>query len=532
MTEKLTIKTIRSATPPKTFSGGVVVCFAAAGEKLFGVGAQLFEKTGLSWERQTKAADFSGKKKQVMSMLAPPDLECDRLLVLGTGPALADSGEQDAEGQGAGPEKREEAEKTADGPDAGAPDWAGWGGVLYGIIRKTGTQKALVCLDSPSITPQIAAQIVAGMHLRHYSFDKYKSVSGDEEGREEADKPLAVSLLVNDKTATDKHVKRAMARVQGTLLARDLQNEPPNVLGPVEFAKIARSLTLDGVDVEIYTPAELKSLGMNAMLSVAQGSARPARLVVMRWEGGKKDQAPIAFVGKGVVFDTGGISIKPAASMQDMKGDMGGAAAVTGLMNSLALRKARVNAIGVIGLVENMPGGNAYRPGDIIRAMSGTTIEVINTDAEGRLVLADALWYTQDRFKPKFMIDLATLTGAIMVALGQDHAGLFSNDDELAGRLAAAGAQTGEKLWRMPLGKAYDKMIKSRFADIKNTGGRYGGAITAAQFLARFVNDVPWAHLDIAGTGFSSPSTDTNKSWASGFGVAVLDQLVSDHYED
>jgi leucyl aminopeptidase len=275
----------------------------------------------------------------------------------------------------------------------------------------------------------------------------------------------------------------------------------------------------------------MRKLGMNALLCVSQGSARPPRLVVMQWKGGKKAGAPLAFVGKGVVFDTGGISIKPAASMEDMKGDMGGAAAVTGLMLTLATRKAPVNAVGVIGLVENMPSDRSVRPGDIVKAMSGTTIEVINTDAEGRLVLADALWYTQDRFKPKFMIDLATLTGAIGVALGQDNAGLFSNSDELATKLLAAGLASGEKVWRMPMGPAYDKMIESRFADIKNSAGRQAGSITAAQFLHRFVNDVPWAHLDIAGTAFGTNSNEINTSWAPGFGVALLDRLIRDNFE-
>ena len=261
------------------------------------------------------------------------------------------------------------------------------------------------------------------------------------------------------------------------------------------------------------------------------GSDRPARLVVMQWRGGEAGAAPLAFVGKGVVFDTGGISIKPAASMEDMKGDMGGAAAVTGLMHALAARKAPVNVVGVIGLVENMPSGRSVRPGDIVKAMSGTTIEVINTDAEGRLVLADALWYTQDRFKPRFMINLATLTGAIVVALGHEHAGLFSNNDELAIQLLNAGLNANEKLWRMPLSPAYDKMIESKFADIRNSVGRPAGSITAAQFLQRFVNDVPWAHLDIAGTAFGASSTEVNASWAPGFGVALLDRLVRDYYQ-
>jgi leucyl aminopeptidase len=251
----------------------------------------------------------------------------------------------------------------------------------------------------------------------------------------------------------------------------------------------------------------------------------------MQWRGGKADTAPLAFVGKGVVFDTGGISIKPAASMEDMKGDMGGAAAVTGLMLALASRKAPVNVVGVIGLVENMPSGNAVRPGDIVKAMSGTTIEVINTDAEGRLVLADALWYTQDRFKPRFMINLATLTGAIIVALGHEHAGLFSNNDELSIQLLNAGLTANEKLWRMPLAPAYDKMIESKFADIRNSVGRPAGSITAAQFLQRFVNNVPWAHLDIAGTAFGAGTSEINTSWAPGFGVALLDRLVRDYYQ-
>jgi leucyl aminopeptidase len=252
----------------------------------------------------------------------------------------------------------------------------------------------------------------------------------------------------------------------------------------------------------------------------------------MRWNGADAASQPVAFIGKGVTFDTGGISIKPAAGMEDMKGDMGGAACVTGLMHALAARKAKVNAIGVIGCVENMPDGAAQRPGDIVTSLSGQTIEIINTDAEGRLVLADVLWYTKERFKPRFMVDLATLTGAILVALGQDYAGLFSNDDELAQRLSAVGQTTGEKVWRMPLGPEYDKLIDSKFADMKNTGGRNAGSITAAQFLQRYVDKTPWAHLDVAGTAMSSPSNDINRSWASGWGVRLLNQLVADHYED
>ena len=275
----------------------------------------------------------------------------------------------------------------------------------------------------------------------------------------------------------------------------------------------------------------MRKLRMGALLGVGQGSREDSRLVVMRWNGGAKGTAPLAFIGKGVCFDTGGISIKPAASMEDMKGDMAGAACVVGLMHALAGRKAKVNTIGAIGLVENMPDGNAQRPGDIVTSMSGQTIEIINTDAEGRLVLADVVHYVNTKFKPKFMVDLATLTGAIIVALGQEHAGMFSNDDKLSARLSQAGLDTGERVWRMPLAPEYDKLIDSKFADMKNTGGRFGGAITAAQFIQRFVGKTPWAHLDIAGTGFALPASDINKSWGSGWGVRLLDRLVEEHYE-
>jgi len=275
----------------------------------------------------------------------------------------------------------------------------------------------------------------------------------------------------------------------------------------------------------------MNKLGMNALLGVGQGSAHESRAVVMRWNGGGKGADPVAFIGKGVCFDTGGVSIKPAGNMEDMKGDMAGAACVVGLMHALAARKAKVNAVGAIGIVENMPDGKAQRPGDIVTTMSGQTIEIINTDAEGRLVLADVLHYVNKRFKPSFMIDLATLTGAIVVALGHEYAGLFANDDKLAERLLDAGIATGERVWRMPLDPEYDKKIDSKFADMKNVGGRDGGAITAAQLLQRFVDKTPWAHLDIAGTGMGSPQTDVNKSWGSGFGVRLLDRLVAEYYE-
>jgi leucyl aminopeptidase len=318
---------------------------------------------------------------------------------------------------------------------------------------------------------------------------------------------------------------------QGVVMARDLINEPANVLFPEEFARRASGLKKLGVGVEVLDTKAMTKLGMNALLGVGQGSRKDSRVVIMRWNGGRKADAPVAFIGKGVCFDTGGISIKPASGMEDMKGDMAGAACVVGLMHTLAARKAKVNAIGAIGLVENMPDGNAQRPGDIVKTMNGQTIEIINTDAEGRLVLADVLHYVNTKHKPKCMIDLATLTGAIIVALGQEYAGMFSNDDQLCDRLTKAGTATMERVWRMPLGPEYDKQIDSKFADMKNTGGRFGGSITAAQLLARFVEKTPWVHLDIAGTALGSPQNDINKSWSSGWGVRLLNQLVEDHYE-
>jgi leucyl aminopeptidase len=366
------------------------------------------------------------------------------------------------------------------------------------------------------------------VRLRAYKFDRYKTKKKD---GEETALRVGVSVAVGDVGAARKAFAPDSHIVDGVLMARELVNEPPNVLFPVEFARRAGRLRGVGVNVEVLDVKAMKKLGMGALLGVAQGSTQPGRLVIMRWNGGKRGDRPVAFVGKGVCFDTGGISIKSAGSMEDMKGDMGGAACVVGLMHALAARKAKVNVVGAIGLVENMPDGNAQRPGDIVTSMSGQTIEIINTDAEGRLVLADVLWYVARKFKPKFMVDLATLTGAIMVALGTEYAGLFSNHDELAERLTTVGTATGERVWRMPLGPEYDKQIDSQFADMKNTGNRHGGSITAAQFLQRFVDNTPWAHLDIAGTAMGAPKTEINQSWGSGFGVRLLDRLVAEYYE-
>lgn len=449
-------------------------------------------------KRAAQVNGFKGKSGKVLDILAPEGLKASRLLVVGIGKAgeLTDK------------------------------DVLKFGGTIGG---KLGTGAVTIVADLPSgaMNAEQAVLIGTGLRLRGYAFDRYKTKKKDDE-----EKPSSnVSIAVADVAAAKRAFLPGNHIVDGVIIARDLVNEPPNILYPEEFARRATQLRKLGVEVEVLDVKAMTKLGMGALLGVGQGSVRPSRMVVMRWNGGKATEKPVAFIGKGVCFDTGGISIKPAGSMEDMKGDMGGAACVVGLMHALAARKAKANVVGAIGLVENMPDGNAQRPGDIVTSMSGQTIEIINTDAEGRLVLADVLWYVAKNYKPKFMVDLATLTGAIMVALGTEYAGLFSNNDELSQRLSEAGEATGERVWRMPLGPEYDKLIDSQFADMKNTGTRNGGSITAAQFLQRFVDGTPWAHLDIAGTAMGAPKTEINQSWGSGYGVRLLDQLVATHYE-
>jgi leucyl aminopeptidase len=451
--------------------------------------------------RAAETNQFKGKSGAVLDILAPEGLKAKRLIVMGLG-------------------------KLAEIKDN---DFLKIGGSAAGTLRAGRDAVTIVAeLAAGAMKPDQAAAIASGLRLRAYTFDRYKTKKKEGEGGAlRAD----VSIAVGDVAAARKAFAPGAHIVEGVITARDLVNEPPNVLFPVEFARRASQLRKLGVGVEVLDVNAMKRLGMGALLGVAQGSTQPGRMVIMRWNGGKRGDQPVAFIGKGVCFDTGGISIKPAGSMEDMKGDMGGAACVVGLMHALAARKAKVNVVGAIGLVENMPDGNAQRPGDIVTSMSGQTIEIINTDAEGRLVLADVLWYVAKKFKPKFMVDLATLTGAIMVALGTEYAGLFSNNDELAERLTKAGLATGERVWRMPLGPEYDKLIDSQFADVKNTGNRNGGSITAAQFLQRFVDGTPWAHLDIAGTAMGAPKTEINQSWGSGYGVRLLERLVADYYE-
>jgi leucyl aminopeptidase len=485
---------------------GAAVLVVFSGENLaFGPrAAQIVAPALPAIERAARASKFKGKTGSSLDLLAPQGLGWDRLVVIGC------------------------AQKTEEGKKPDAPDYVGMGGALAGKFN--GAKTATVLFDLPTAPTDpagAAADLALGAALRAYKFDLYRTKKKDDE----KDGAVDLTVAVADPAAANVAHAARRALADGVVIARNLVNEPPNVLYPEEFANRAKNLEKLGVSVEILDKQAMTDLGMGALLGVGQGSVRESRIVVMRWNGAATPDQPVAFIGKGVCFDSGGISIKPGAGMEDMKGDMAGAACVVGLMHALAARRARVNAIGAIGLVENMPDGAAQRPGDIVKSMSGQTIEIINTDAEGRLVLADVLWYVQDKYKPKFMIDLATLTGAIMVALGQDYAGLFSNNDELSERLFKAGTETGEKVWRMPLGPAYDKMIDSKFADMKNTGGRYGGSITAAQFLQRYVEKTPWAHLDIAGTGMGSPAGDTNQSWGSGWGVRLLDRLVRDHYE-
>lgn len=369
-----------------------------------------------------------------------------------------------------------------------------------------------------------AADIAFGLALRAYDFDSHKTG--------EKKTPGPVTLAVTDPEAVARAATPMAAVAEGVFFTRDLVNEPANVLTTDDFAARLAAMQELGLSVEILEEDQLRQLGMGALLGVGQGSESPSKVVVMEWRGGPKDEPPFALIGKGVVFDTGGISIKPAAGMEDMTMDMGGAGVVAGVMRTLALRKAKANVVGLVGLVENMPDGRAQRPGDVVKSMKGDTIEVINTDAEGRLVLADVLWYAQERFQPSGMINLATLTGAIIIALGHENTGVFSNNDDLCNAFLKAAAAEGEGAWRMPMGEAYDAKLKSRIADMMNVGGRDGGAITAAQFLARFVKpEVPWCHLDIAGTALLKSDSTLAPKGATGWGVMALDRLIRDRFE-
>ena len=454
-----------------------------------------------------KTGRFTGARDQFLDIVAPSGVTAARIVIAG----LGQSGSLDSLAA------------------------QNLGGNLVAHLNRVGAKKAAVMIDkwsgaAAATAADQAANLGYGARLRGYRFDKYRT-------KEKPDKKptlARLTLVVSSARAAAVSFNRYDRIADGIFMTRDLVSEPANVIYPQSLAARAKTLTKLGVAVEVLTEARMAKLGMGALLGVGQGSDRDSYMVVLRWNGAPKSskKPPIAFVGKGVTFDTGGISIKPSGGMEDMKWDMGGAGVVIGLLAALAGRKAKVDVVAVIGLVENMPSSTAQRPGDVVTSMSGQTIEVINTDAEGRLVLADALWYCKTRFKPRIMIDLATLTGAIIVALGSYTAGRYATADKRASQLTKAGLATGEPVWRLPLGTRYDHDINSDIADMKNVGkGREGGSITAAQFLKRFVGTTTWAHLDIAGVTWSKSDSPTVPKGGTAFGVRLLDRLVADHYE-
>ena len=485
---------------------GALVVGVAADRTLMPTARSVDRKSGGTLRRAIAASRFTGEVKQWLEVLGPRGLHASRVLLCGMGR----------------PESLTES------------DLQTIGGNLVSKLITSGETQVTVALDplktgrKRGLDDGTAAACVAyGARLGGYRFDKYRTTQKEEET------PSLDNVTVG--TSGRAEARRAYRQldkiVDGVFLTRDLVSEPANTLTPPKLADSCRRLSELGVDVEVLGEQRMRRLGMGALLGVGQGSSQESQLVIMQWNGATRRRQPVAFVGKGVTFDTGGISLKPSGGMESMKWDMGGAGAVVGLMKALAGRKAKANVVGVVALVENMPSSTAQRPGDVVTSMSGQTIEVINTDAEGRLILADALWYTQDRFEPRFMVDLATLTGAIIISLGHEYAGMFANDDELAERLTAAGQAEGEKVWRLPLGDAYDRALKSEIADMKNVGDRAGGSITAAAFLQRFVNKMPWAHLDIAGMAWSKKANPTVPKGGTGFGVRLLNRLVRDHYE-
>ena len=489
-----------------------VVYFAAEGEGLPPHLKKLDAATGGAISKAIEIAAFKRKRKSVVEILAPHGLSAARLMLVGVGEP-----------------------KTLT-----AHEWMEIGGAVRGKLPAKTTEADIMFDGVDSLNGDAPLSFARGFSLRNYAFKKYKSKGGSRGEAEEAEgendrAPPRLTIFSHSGEQLAGGFQKEQALLEGVYFARDLVNEPANILTPPEFVERLRALETEGLKVEVLDERALKSLGMNAMLAVGQGSAQPSAVVILRWNGVPNADASdgnLVFVGKGVCFDSGGISIKPSQGMEDMKGDMAGAAAVAGVMTAMARRKAPVRAVGIVGLVENMPSATATRPGDIVTSASGQTIEILNTDAEGRLVLADLLWYAQAHLEPKLIITLATLTGAILVALGKEYAGLFSNDDALASKISEAGQDIGEFAWRLPLSKKYNKMINSKLADVKNIGGRDAGSITAAQFLLRFVKSgIPWAHLDIAGMAMGSPSSDINASWGSGYGVRLLDHFSNKFYE-
>lgn len=478
---------------------GVVAVPVLDGATLGEAASDLDRITGGQLARALTVAGGDLKRGAVVDVIAPAGTELDRIVLFGLGKG-ADASRLDYETAGAGL------------------------AAAVGRLRVTTLTLGLAGLGA-----EAALDVATGLALRAYRFDKYKTSTEEEDGSGHL---AEVVVYLGETEDAEGRFAARRGLVEAVHATRDLVSEPANVLTPSAFAEACRAIAEPGLEVEIFDRAQLEDMGFRTLLAVAQGSAQPPYVAVITWKGGAEGDAPVVLVGKGVCFDSGGISIKPAAGMEEMKWDMGGAGAVFGTMRAIAARKAKANVVGVVGLVENMPSGTAVRPGDVIRSLAGVTIEVVNTDAEGRLILADLLWYAKERFKPKAMIDLATLTGAIVVALGNENAGLFANDDALAQQLDGAGRDVAEPLWRMPTGGDYAKHIRSDIADIKNVGrARQAGATAGAVFLQRFVGDVPWAHLDIAATTWSARDLTFSPKGATAFGVRLLDRLVADHYE-
>ncbi len=493
----------------KSAKADALVVFAAEGGKLFATGRAVDKKAKGVLKRAMAAEKFQGKKAQALVVTAPTGIAYRHVVVVGLG-------------------KTEELKPL---------DFEKLGSAIVAALNRHKAASASVSMEGGDVTlkhlsaEQAAAHLAQAAYLCTYRFDKYLT----KEPKEKKPTLKSLQIAVDDPAPVRKSFAPLQKVAEAVFLTRDLVSEAPNVLYPESFANsIKKELTPLGIEVKILHAKDIEKLGMGALMAVGQGSAREPKLVTMHYKGGAKNQKNIAFVGKGVTFDTGGISIKPSAGMDEMKWDMGGAGAVTGLMKALAARGAKVNAVGVVALAENMPSGNACRPGDIVTSMSGQTVEILNTDAEGRLILCDALWYCQEKFKPTHVIDLATLTGAVIIALGHEYAGAFSNDDDLVRNLVKAGKETGEELWRLPLHDAYDKQLDSPAADIKNIGnGREAGSSMGAHFLKRFIQKgVKWAHLDIAGTAWAYKDRPAAPKGAAGFGVRLLDRFVADHFED
>ncbi len=494
-----------SFSPTVTEESGALALFALEGGKLGPQASHYNKASGGALEKAFKGSDFSGKAGQVVEILAPSGLGFSRIVVFGLG-ALKKVTALSAEDTGA---------------------------LIAAKLLRSGEKTVTIPFDevegSPIDLEVFGAHLAAGLRLRSYHFSKYLTKQPEHKKAR-----LEEARIVSPEAGIEKRYAEMDLVIDGVFMTRDLISEPANVIYPASFVERIKTLEADGVEVEILGEKELEKIGMGALLAVGQGSARESHVAIMKWNGGKKGVAPVAFVGKGVTFDTGGISLKPGPGMEEMKWDMGGAGIVTGTMKALARRKAKVNVVGIVGLVENMPSGKAYRPGDVLTSLSGQTIEVLNTDAEGRVVLADILWYCQDRFKPKAMINLATLTGAMIVALGRgQYAGFFSNNEKVAKALDKAGQDSGDKVWRFPLTKEYDKLINCDIADMKNMGdGANAGSITAAQFLQRFTNDVPWAHIDVAGMVWTLRPGRLWDKGATGYGVRLLDRYTRDNFEN